>query len=138
LGGSDHSFPVGVFAGTRVTALNLIATGSGSVSFDAVQGQTYQLSVNDASGLTGAIKLKLQAPVVGLPLARMLVRSANSALLSFTGSPHQVVLLQSSNDGSTWKDVSTAMTRQPTVNFLAKPAPTDNGPYYRAIVVDYR
>jgi hypothetical protein len=138
LTGSDHSFPVGVFVRTSVANLNPIAAGSGGVSFDAVQGQTYQLAVNDASGLTGAIKLKLQAPVVGLPLARTLVRSGNVALLSFTVSPHQVILLQSSNDGSTWKDVSTAMTRQATINFLARPAPTDNGPYYRAIVVDYQ
>lgn len=138
LGGSDHSFPVGVFVGTSVANLNLIAAGSGSVSFDAVQGQTYQLAVNDASGLTGAIKLKLQAPVVGLPLARTLVRSGNVALLSFMAAPRQVILLQSSNDGSTWKDVRTTISRQTTVNFLARPAPTDNGPYYRAIVVDYQ
>ena len=138
LGGSDHSFPVGVFVGTSVANLNLIAAGSGSVSFGAVQGQTYQLAVNDASGLTGAIRLKLQAPVVGLPLARTLVRSGNVALLSFMAAPRQVILLQSSNDGSTWKDVRTTISRQTTVNFLARPAPTDNGPYYRAIVVDYQ
>jgi len=138
LGGSDHSFPIGVFVGTSLANLNFIAAGSGSVSFDAVQGRTYQLAVNDASGLTGAIKLKLQAPVVGLPLARTPVRSGNVALLSFTAASRQIVLLQSSNDGSTWKNVRTAMARQTTVNFLAKPAPTNHGPYYRAIVVDYR
>ena len=138
LGGSDYSFPVGVFAGTRVNDLNLIADGAGSVSFDAVQGQTYKLAVNDAAGLTGAIKLQLQAPVIELPLAYTRVRAGNVALLSYTASPRQIVLLQSSADGATWKNVRTALTRQTTVNFLVRPAPTASGPYYRAIVVDYQ
>jgi len=38
----------------------------------------------------------------------------------------------------TWKNLGTAMARQTTVSFLAKPAPTSSGPYYRAIVVDYQ
>ena len=66
------------------------------------------------------------------------MRSGNLALLSYTASLRQVVLLQSSDDGATWKNVRTALARQSTVNFLARPAPTASGPYYRAIVVDYQ
>lgn len=138
LGGSDYTFPVGVFTGTSVSNLTLIAADTGAASFDAVLGQTYKIAVNDASGLTGAIKLKLRAPVLELPLARVLTRSVDEVLLSYTVSPHQVVLLQSSTDGATWKNVRTALARQATVNFLARPAPTNTGPYYRAIVVDYQ
>ncbi len=143
LGGSEHSFPVGVFSGSSVTHLNWIATGSGSFAFNALQGQTYDLAVNDASGLTGAIKLKLQAPVIQLPLERIRVRpdkatSGKVALLSFSASPRQIVLLLSSNDGSTWKNIRMALARQTTVDFLVRAVPTSSGPFYRAIVVDYQ
>ena len=138
LGGSDYTFPVGVFTGTTVSNLTSIAAGGGGVSFDAVLGQNYKIAISDASGLTGAIKLKLQAPVVELPLARVLTRSVDEALLSYTASPRQTVLLQSSTDGATWKNVRTALARQAIVNFFVRPAPTANGPYYRAIVVDYQ
>ena len=138
-GGSDYQFPVTVFTGTTVSNLNLISQGEWwGTSFEAVQGQTYQFEVVDTAGLTGAIKLKLQAPVVELPLAHSYMRVGGFALLSYSAAPHQVVLLQSSTDGSTWKNVRTALARQATVNFIAAPRPTDPGPYYRAVVVDYR
>ena len=138
LGGRDYTFPVGVFTGTTVFNLTLLAANTGGASFDAVLGQNYKIAVSDASGLTGAIKLKLQAPVLELPLARVLTQSVDEALLSYTASPRQTVLLQSSTDGVTWKNVRTALARQATVNCFVRPAPTANGPYYRAIGVDYQ
>src|SRR5205085_5636510 len=72
LSGSDASFPVTVFTGAMVSALEPIAADSGAVSFEAVEGQTYQIAVGDASGVTGAIKLKLEAPVLELPLLETL------------------------------------------------------------------
>ncbi len=138
LSGSDYSFPVGVFTGTSVSNLTLMAADTGGVSFEAAQGQNYKIAVNDASGLTGAIKMQIQAPVIELPLARAPMKSGNVALLSYTASPRQTVLLQSSTDGATWKNVRTALARQTTVNFVVRPTPTASGPFYRAIVVDYQ
>jgi hypothetical protein len=135
--GSDYSFPVGVFVGTSGSDLNLIADAAGGVSFDAVQGKTYQICVEDADGMTGGIKFKLQAPVVQLPLTKMIVRR-RFGVVSFSASPHQIVLLQSSNDGSTWHNDRTTMAREAKVNFIVSPPPAQNGPFYRAIVVDYQ
>jgi hypothetical protein len=65
LAGSDYSFPVGVFTGTTMSHLNLIAANSGAVSFEAVQGHIYQIAVGDMAGLTGAIKFSLHVLAQG-------------------------------------------------------------------------
>jgi hypothetical protein len=115
----------------------LVAAGAGSLSFDAVAGHTYQIAVGDASGLTGEIKMTLQAQVTEIPLARILrITSSNSALLFFGASPGQVLLLQRSRDGVQWRDVQTATARQSGVVFYVTPAPSPNGMQYRAIIVD--
>ena len=103
-----------------------------------MQGQTYQIAVDDKGGLTGAVTLKLQAPVIELPLIHSQNRSAGVVLLTYSALPRQVVLLQTSQDGLTWKNVRTVLARRSSVNFVARPRPTANGPFYRAIVVDYR
>jgi hypothetical protein len=60
LSGSDYSFPVAVFTGSTLAKLQMVAEDSGGVSFDAVEGQTYQIAIGDSAGLTGAIQMKLQ------------------------------------------------------------------------------
>lgn len=138
LSGSDYSFPVGVFSGTSVTGLSLIAANPGGLSFDAVQGQTYQIAIEDASGLTGAITFTVQAPQVQLPLARTPRRSGLGTLLSYVASPHQVVLLQYSTDGTHWGNVRTATAHQGKVEFYVRPSLTSPHFQFRAIVVDYQ
>jgi hypothetical protein len=114
----------------------MVAADSGRVTFEAVAGQTYQIAVGDHAGLTGAIKLELQAPIVDLPLLQTVRRSVNSALLRYAASAGQVVLLQRSNDGVNWQNVQTSVAGRGLVEFLVRPVPSNNGPYYRAIVVD--
>jgi hypothetical protein len=136
LSGSDYSFPVAVFTGTSVARLHLVAADSGGVAFEAVAGQTYQIAVGDSIGLTGAIKLELQAPIVDLPLFQTVRSSGKSAFLRYAASVGQVVLLIRSDDGVNWQNVQTSIASRNVVGFLVRPAPSDNGPYYRAIVVD--
>jgi hypothetical protein len=138
LSGSDYSFPVAVFAGSSVARLRMVAADSGEVTFEAVAGQTYQIAVGDSAGLTGAIKLELQAPIVELPLLQTVRRPANSASLRYAASAGQVILLLRSDDGSNWQNGQTSVANRGMVEFLVRPAPSNNGPYYRAIVVDRR
>ena len=136
LSGSDYSFPVAAFTGSSLARLRMVAAASGGVTFEAVAGQTYQIAVGDRAGLTGAIKLELQAPIVDLPLFQTVRRPANSALLYYGASAGQVVLLLHSNDGVNWQNGQTSAANHAVVEFLVRPAPSNNGPYYRAIVVD--
>ena len=136
LSGSDYAFPVAVFTGSSLAQLQMVAADSGVVTFEAVAGQTYQIAVGDSSGLTGAIKLELQAPIVDLPLLQTVRRTANTALLRYAASAGQVVLLQRSNDGVNWQNVQTSVPGRGLVEFLVRPVPSNNGPFYRAIVFD--
>jgi hypothetical protein len=136
LSGSDYSFPVAVFTGSSFARLRMVAADSGGVTFEAVAGQTYQIAVGDHAGLTGAIKLELQATIVDLPLLQTVRRPANSALLRYRASAGQVILLLCSNDGANWQNVRTGVANRGMVEFLVRPAPADDGSYYRAIVVD--
>ena len=136
LSGSDYSFPVAVFTGSSFARLSMVATDSGGLTFEAVEGQTYQIAVGDHAGLTGAIKLELQATIVDLPLLQTVRRPANSALLRYRASAGQVILLLCSNDGANWQNVRTGVANRGMVEFLVRPAPANDGPYYRAIVVD--
>ena len=136
LSGSDYSFPVAVFDGSSLARLRMVATDSGGVTFEAVEGQTYQIAVGDDAGITGAIKLELQVPIVDLPLLQTVRRPANSALLRYRASAGQVILLLCSNDGANWQNVRTGIANRGMVEFLVRPAPDGDGPYYRAIVVD--
>jgi len=59
LTGSDYSFPLAVFTGSSLPSLRQAAAGTGGLSFTAIKGQTYQIAVSDAGGLTGNIHLTL-------------------------------------------------------------------------------
>ena len=101
LGGSDYLFPVAVLSGISVSNLVVLASGTNLVTFEAVAGRTYELAVGDANGLTGAIQLRVQAPIVEVPLLSTLTR-ANSALLRYSAESGQVILLLRSTDGTSW------------------------------------
>jgi hypothetical protein len=136
LSGSDYPFPVAIYTGTAVGRLQLVAGNSGGVSFDAVAGRTYQIAVSDAGGLTGAIDLKLQAPIVESPLLRAARTGFNSAQFSYTATARQVILLQRSSDGVNWQNVQQGTATENSIQFSVRPPPAANGPYYRAVVVD--
>ncbi len=135
LGGSDYSFPVAVFTGSTVASLVMVASGSGSSSFEAVERQSYQIAVGDDAGYTGAIRLRLQAPIVELPLSRVASRGSK-ALLRYSATSGQVILLLRSEDGENWQNVRTALARRGAVSFLVRPPPEPSGPFYRAVVFD--
>lgn len=137
LTGSDYAFPVGVFTGTTVNNLTLAAAGSGSVSFQAIQGKAYQIAVADAGGLTGKIKFTLHAPVVKLALAGKPLRWGELTLLTYRAAAGQVVLLQSSQDNSAWNAVTLATAHQDKVCFAVSNSPVGKLTAYRAIVVNY-
>jgi hypothetical protein len=136
LKGSDYAFPLAIYTSATLPTLQLVATDLGGVAFSAIAGQTYQIAVSDASGLTGAITLKLEAPVVDAPLLRAITTSPKAALLRYGALAGQTILLLRCNDGTTWRYAQTAVARGTSVDFLVHPAPTDFGPYYQAIVVD--
>jgi hypothetical protein len=136
LTGSDFAFPVAVFTGSSLASLNQVAVGTGSLSFTAVAGQTYQIAVGDDAGLTGAITLVLQAPVVYLDLARPPARFSRFTLLTYTAISGEEVLLEQSADGSHWQAMQTLLSRQNSVSFMVNKPPAADGPYYQAIVVD--
>jgi hypothetical protein len=133
--GSEYSFPIAVFTGSKLANLQMVASGSGGVFFNAVEGQSYQIAVSDDSGRAGAIQLKLQAPVVEVPLTRTF-STRNKAVLHYSASLGQMILLLRSNDGWHWQNVATALARRASVEFLVRPPPASEGPFYRAIVVD--
>jgi len=114
----------------------MVAENSGGVSFEAIAGQTYQIAVSDSGGLTGAIELKLQAPIVDLPLLRAQRNSSSSAQLYYAATAGQVILLQRSSDGENWQNLQQAMALKNTIQFSVRPAPASNGPYYRAVIID--
>jgi hypothetical protein len=136
LSGSDYSFPVAVFTGSTLAQLQMVAENSGAVLFAAVAGQTYQIAVSDFGGLSGAIDLKLQAPIVALPLSRTVEKSATKARLSYVAIPGQIILLQHSSDGVNWQNIQKNIATKNIIQFSVRPAPAAYGPYYRAIVAD--
>jgi hypothetical protein len=136
LSGSDYAFPIAIFTGATLTGLQMVAEDSGGVSFAAVAGRTYQIAVSDSAGLTGAIELKLQAPVEELPLSGIINNLFGSAQLFYATTAGQVILLQRSNDGTNWQNVQENIALGNAIQFSVRPAPGRNGPYYRAVVVD--
>jgi hypothetical protein len=137
LTGSDYAFPVGVFTGNAVNNLALAGAGSGSVSFQAIQGSAYQIAIADAEGLTGKIKFTMHAPIVDLTLAGTPLRSGEWTLLTYGASVGQVVLLQYSQDNFTWKNIRTATAHQDKVSFAISTSNVAKGISYRAVVVNY-
>jgi hypothetical protein len=137
LAGSDYSFPVAFFVGTVVSNLSMVAAGAGGVTFEAVEGQTYRIAVEDSYGLTGEVKFSLHAPVVELPLVAARGLDSSFTLLRYRASPRQVVLLQYSTDGSNWKNVRIATAQRNSVDFFVGVNLNARHPSYRAIVVDY-
>jgi hypothetical protein len=137
LAGSDYAFPVGVFTGNVVSNLTLAAFGSGNVSFQATEGVPYQISIADAAGLTGKIKFTLQAPVMELALAQTPVKTGALTMLTYNVYAGQIVLLQSSSNSTTWKDVRTATAHKNKINFAVSTSNVTKGISYRAIVVNY-
>jgi hypothetical protein len=137
LGGSDYSFPMAVYTGSSLKSLHPVTSGDGSVSFTAKMGQTYQIAVSDLGGLTGAIKMTLRAPIVEATLVKTLGSPKRSPmLLEYAAAPGQMLLLERSTNGSNWTSVSTAVAHSGKVGFNVAPAPGDQGPFYRAIIVD--
>jgi len=141
LSASDYAFPVAVSTtvssginGQQMTAW--ITGGSGGLSFNAIEGHTYKIAVGDYNGLTGAIKLTLQAPIVDLPLARV-VRPGKNAVLIYAAAPGEVVALLHSTDNQNWEIVQTKTAVSQRLMFQVKPAPTRSGPFYRAILFDW-
>jgi hypothetical protein len=137
LTGSDFVFPAAVYTGSRLKSLSLVAADTGGVTFDAVAGQTYQIAIGDAAGQTGAIAMTLEAPVVEAPLLRVYGGGfTGSALLEYSASPGQVVLLLRSSDGVNWQEARTATVRGNSALFYVTPAPSPGGTSYEAIIVD--
>ncbi len=133
---SESQFPISVFTGARLSTLHTVARSTDSaLTFEAVAGQTYQISVEDFSGLTGAIKFKLQAPVVEVPLSRRL-GSSRIVSLVYPARPGQVILLQRSPDGQNWSDMQKGTAHWNRVEFIVKQDGIANRFFYRAIIVD--
>jgi hypothetical protein len=137
LTGSDFPFPAAVFTGSNASSLSLVAANTNGVSFNAVAGVTYQIAIGDAAGQTGTIDMTLTAPVVEAPLLRVIRGSPlGSAILEYSASPGQVLLLLSSSDGVNWQEAQTVTARSNNAQFYVTPAPTSQGMRYQAIIVD--
>jgi hypothetical protein len=137
LTGSDFTYPAAVFTGAKLNRLSLVAASTGGVSFNAVAGQSYQIAVGDAAGQTGAIAMTLQAPVVEASLVKVYGGSSfSSAVLEYSASTGQVLLLLRSGDGLNWQEAQTATAHSNNVEFYVTPAPSPTGMHYQAIIVD--
>jgi hypothetical protein len=135
LTGSDYSFPLAVFTGPSLPGLQMVAEGTGGLSFNASRGQTYQIAVSDDNGLTGTISLNLLGPIVDLPLERTAKRG-NVVTLTYGTSPGEIVALLFSTDNENWTIVQKTTASVKMVSFQVKQAPTQQGPFYRAIIFD--
>jgi len=142
--GSDYPFPVAIFTGDTLPELQSIPvtramSGDGNLnllSFEAVAGTTYQMAVSDAGGLTGAVKFRLQAPMVELSSAWILSGAPDLAVLGYHASAGQIILLQRSPDRVSWRNAQIATAHSNWVAFLVRPPPAATGPHFRAIIVD--
>ncbi len=137
VGDSDYLYPIGVYTGLLVSKLKPIAVGMATVTFQATAGQTYQICISDRQGVTGGILMRITAPIQEAPLIRT-QKSKNVALLQFSGIKGQTLLLQKSSNGYHWTNVRSASVHKTSITFQVRPAPAEDGPFYRAIVVDYR
>jgi hypothetical protein len=135
LTGSDYPFPIAVYTGTTLANLRQVAMSTGGVSFSAVERKIYQIAISDAAGLTGLIKIRLQALIAEANLIQVLA-SGQMAVLKYGASSGQILLLMRSSDGSHWQNVSTGTAHGNSVSFVVRPAPGARGPFYRAIVID--
>jgi hypothetical protein len=134
LQGSEYSYPVSVFTGSRLGQLKRENDGVGSWLFTATQGQTYQIAVSDAGGLGGGVQLTLEAPVVEAVSLTRVGKPGRTAILTYRAVPGQVLMLQSSENGLSWKNVLSATARSTTVTFAVRAPQTRRS--YRAIIVD--
>ncbi|NOS72122.1 MAG: hypothetical protein HOP33_19625 [Verrucomicrobia bacterium] len=138
LDGSDYAFPVKVYTGSTLTTLQTIAAGDGQATFDAVEGETYQIGVGDSAGRTGHIRLNLQATRIEAQLLSVVRTRSNRALLQYAAVPGQRIVLLRSNNGTNWQPLASARARNNAVIFGVRRVPTDSGPFYRAIIFDRR
>ena len=144
LAGSDYPFPVAVsellHTKTNVVVSPIINLGHGEVTFTAIQGKTYLIRVLDYEGLTGAIQLSLQAPIIDLPLhpARRGKRMETPLPTDreYDTTPGVIAGLIYSVDNVRWQLIQTKLALGSTVSFRLKHPPTPTGPYYRAIIFD--
>jgi hypothetical protein len=135
---SDYSFPIAVYTGTSLSNLTLVEAGVQGFAFNAQTGQTYQIAVGDAAGLTGEIKIVIQAPQVPATLIEAVTAPPlKSALLRYQAVTGQVLQLQRLGNDSNWKNLQRATAHHGEVDFHVNPAPGTNGPAYQAIVVNY-
>ena len=134
---SEYQFPVSIFAGSTLSELRLITSSDSPVSFEATAGEIYQIAVSDSSGLTGAINLSLQAPVIELPLIQDRTLFARRSLLRYAASQRQIILLQRSKNDGNWENVRLVLARRNSVEFLVSPVPVSGSIVYRAIIVDW-
>jgi hypothetical protein len=135
LSGSDYAYPLGVFAGSTLAGLKRVATNTESLTFTAVQGMTYQIAVGDTQGLAGGINIRLQAPIVDLVLLKKGI-AREGTQITYSSPNHVVAGLLSSTDGVNWNLVETKVASGNEVRFLVQTPPTQNGPFYRAIIFD--
>ena len=70
-------------------------------------------------------------------LSQVISRAANKAVLCYEGSPGDKILLQRSEDGTTWRNMRQAVAHDNGVQFLVRPAPGSGGPFYRAFIIDH-
>jgi hypothetical protein len=136
LNGSEYAFPATVFAGGALSNLLPLASGTGSIQFEATAGQTYQIAVTDLNGITGGITFHLQAPVVEAQLIST-NRSRQKVLLSYQALNGQKLLLQKSTDGSQWTDIRTCVAHGNGASFGVNETGMTTTPLYRAIIVDW-
>src|SRR5262249_43471891 len=110
LSNSELWFPVTVYSGSTLAGLQLEAASEGTVTFTAVQGRTYQISVSDTWGLTGEIRWTLEAPTIDAPLANVRSQSKLKAVLDYSALPGESLQLLKSSDGVNWRNIQTATT----------------------------
>jgi hypothetical protein len=133
---NDHQFPVGVFTGSTLASLNLIANGTGATSFEAIAGHRYHVAVSDLNGRTGSILCRIAGPLVEA-LHRRTIQTRKTTLISFAALKGQKLLLQKSEDNVEWRNIQSSVAHNNGVSFVLKRNLSDATAHYRAIIVDW-
>ncbi len=138
--GSDFDTTLGVYTGTSVSNLTLVASNddedpgvvlTSALTFDAVAGQTYQIAVDGFDGAAGHVSLAIT------PLTRLTHPQAlpgGGFCFTLVGQTGQTNEIDASTNLLTWTPLGTVVNTNGTLTFTDLTAANYPGRFYRALV----
>jgi len=140
--GSTFNTLLGVYTGSSVSALTLIASDNNSlggtnrsfVSFYAIDGTTYNIAVDGYNGASARITLTLTSvgTVTAPYLSQMQRLSNNMIQFTLTGDPARTYSIQGSSNLVNWDPLSTLTTAGNGTAVYSNTIPSSVKWFYRA------